>query len=128
MTVFGPCVLVFRQGFILSFTAFGCKDSDRFFPRFKELLCTRNIHLCILMMTLRMFGLTRCFKYNGSDTLIYSRELTRKPTIHPDELEQCKEVFSRVVKQFESLIDADTIQVHQTKLNNAIEAYKVYRG
>ena len=68
------------------------------------------------------------FKYNGSDTLIYSRELTRKSTIHPDELEQCKEVFSQVVKQFESLIDSDTIQVHRTKLNNAIEAYKVYRG
>ena len=52
-----------------------------------------------------MFGLTRCFKYNGSDTLIYIRELTRKSTIHPDELEQDKEVFSRVAEQFESLVD-----------------------
>lgn len=75
-----------------------------------------------------MFGLIRCFEYHGLDTLIYSRELTRKSTIHPDELEQCKEVFSRVAKQFESLIDADTIQVHRTKLNNAIEAYKAYNG
>lgn len=103
------------------------------------LLCNSNMHTGNIgfiqdsktMKIIRcapMFGLTRCFKYNGSDTLIYSRELTRKSTIHPDELEQCKEVFSRVAKQFESLIDADTIQVHQTKLNNAIEAYKVYRG
>lgn len=75
-----------------------------------------------------VFGLTRCFKYNGSDTLMYSRELTRKSTIHPDELDECLEVFSQVAEQFESLLDPDVIQAHKTKLNNAIEAYKVYHG
>lgn len=60
------------------------------------------------MMLFNMFGLTQCFKYNGSDTLICSCELKRKSTIHPDELEQGKQVFSRVAEQFEFLIDYGT--------------------